>query len=422
MTARYRRALSEARRAACASLCLTAAAWTSACLAESRIEAGEVLEVAVLGVPELRQRVTVNRDGHAGFALIGRMNVVGLSVTELGAKVREAMAAKIFRQRTVDGRENVLNILPDEVTVEVVEYRPVYLNGDVSKPGELRYRPGLTVRQAVALGGGYDLVRFRLNNPVMEAADLRAEQVSVSAELARETLTARRLQAELAQKPAPELNVPDMALPAGFVSELVKLETGQQNTREAMVRNEKHAVGRALELSDQQLDVLAQQQEKSIEGSKADSKDLEDVRELQKRGMVPTTRFLEARRSLLYSTTALLQTVAQITSVGREQEELKRRLASIDDQHRLDLIRGLARANVRIVALRARLDSVRQKLTYSAELRSQLLGGGSPEIEVIRKGDQGWAHLRLEEDSELQPGDVIEVALRSRHSPDVAEH
>lgn len=422
MTARDRSAVSVALRAACASLCLAAGTWTSACFALSRIEAGEVIEVAVLGVPELRQRVTIDRDGFAGFALIGRMSVVGLSVAELSAKVREAMAAKVFRQRTADGRENVLSIVPDEITVEIIEYRPVYLNGDVSKPGELKYRPGMTVRQAVALGGGYDFARFRLNNPVLVAPDLRAEQVSLSAELARETLAAQRLKAELAQKPAPEWSAPDAALPAGFVSDLAKLEMGQQNTREAMAKKEKQAVGRSLELSDQQLAVLAQQQEKTSEGSRADIKDLEDVRELQKKGMVPTTRVLEARRSLLYSTTALLQTVAQTTSVGREQEELKRKLATIDDQRRIDIIRDLTNANVRIVSLRARLNGVLQKLAYSTELRSQLLGGGTPEIEVIRKGDQGWARLRVEEDSDLQPGDVIEVALRSQLARDVAAH
>ena len=42
------------------------------------------------------------------------------------------------------------------------EQRPVYLNGDVSRPGEQRYRLGLTVRQTIALAGGYDIMRFRM--------------------------------------------------------------------------------------------------------------------------------------------------------------------------------------------------------------------------------------------------------------------
>ncbi len=36
--------------------------------------------------------------------------------------------------------------------VEVVEYPPIYVAGDVAAPGEYKYRPGMTVVQALALG------------------------------------------------------------------------------------------------------------------------------------------------------------------------------------------------------------------------------------------------------------------------------
>ena len=38
-----------------------------------------------------------------------------------------------------------------ETSVQIVEYRPVYILGDVERPGEYPYRPGLTALQA--LGG-----------------------------------------------------------------------------------------------------------------------------------------------------------------------------------------------------------------------------------------------------------------------------
>jgi polysaccharide export outer membrane protein len=48
------------------------------------------------------------------------------------------------------------------------------VNGDVSKPGEFPYRPLMTVRQAVALSGGYDTMRFRTSNPILDWADLKS--------------------------------------------------------------------------------------------------------------------------------------------------------------------------------------------------------------------------------------------------------
>ncbi|MHC2576709.1 protein involved in polysaccharide export with SLBB domain [Bradyrhizobium diazoefficiens] len=55
---------------------------------------------------------------------------------EIRAKIGAALTSKVFRQRTLDGREVVVVIDANEVTTVVAEYRPIYVNGDVSKPGE----------------------------------------------------------------------------------------------------------------------------------------------------------------------------------------------------------------------------------------------------------------------------------------------
>jgi polysaccharide export outer membrane protein len=39
--------------------------------------------------------------------------------------------------------------------VEVLKYRPVFILGEVSKPGEYPYQPGMTVLTAVAIAGGF---------------------------------------------------------------------------------------------------------------------------------------------------------------------------------------------------------------------------------------------------------------------------
>jgi polysaccharide export outer membrane protein len=39
--------------------------------------------------------------------------------------------------------------------VDVVSYRPVFILGEVSKPGQYPYQPGMTVLTAVAVAGGF---------------------------------------------------------------------------------------------------------------------------------------------------------------------------------------------------------------------------------------------------------------------------
>jgi polysaccharide biosynthesis/export protein len=147
--------------------------------AEYRLHVGDVIEIAVARLPELKQRVPVQMDGTISYPLLGTISVADLSPAEVQAKVGAMLAAKVFRQRTSDGRENSVAIDSDEVTATIAEYRPVYVNGDVSRPGELVYRPLMTVRQAIALAGGYDVLRLRMNNPVLETADLRGEYESL---------------------------------------------------------------------------------------------------------------------------------------------------------------------------------------------------------------------------------------------------
>jgi polysaccharide export outer membrane protein len=138
------------------SLLLTAAFLCSVApaKAEYRLHPGDVIEISVARLPELKQRAPVQINGTISYPLLGTIPVADLSPAELQAKVQAMLAAKVFRQRTADGRENLVTIEADEVTATIVEYRPIYVDGDVSKPGALVYRPQLTVRQTIHFAGG----------------------------------------------------------------------------------------------------------------------------------------------------------------------------------------------------------------------------------------------------------------------------
>jgi polysaccharide export outer membrane protein len=385
--------------------------------ADTRLDAGDVIEIAVAGVPELRWRAAVNLDGDVSLPLVGEIKVVGLPMSELRTRVRDMISQKPFRQRTVDGRENVIAIWPGEVTIDVVEYRPIYLNGDVSRPGEQKHRPGMTVRQAIALAGGFDIMRFRMTNPLMESADFRGEYEALWTEFAREHAVANRLREELGEQPDSDVDFSKAPIPPSVLASIQRLEATQLRIRQSAYENERAHFLRSLELTQNQLVALRDQQQRSEEGSKADAVDLENVKELQKKGMVPMTRVLDARRSLLWSSTAFLQVVVQVTQLNKELEEMKKRLQLFDDQRRIELLRELQTSTVKATTIRARLQALSEKLMYSTAVRSQLLRGtgGSPDIVIFRKGDLGAAPLTADEDTALLPGDAVEVTLRTEH-------
>jgi polysaccharide export outer membrane protein len=89
--------------------------------AEYQVNIGDVLEMTVAGVPELRHRAVVQVDGNISLPLVGMLPVAGLPLPQIRAQIGAALASKVFRQRTQDGREAVIVIDADEVTATVAE-------------------------------------------------------------------------------------------------------------------------------------------------------------------------------------------------------------------------------------------------------------------------------------------------------------
>jgi len=354
--------------------------------------------------------------------LVGILPVAGLPLPEIRANIGAALANKVYRQRTPDGREAVILIDAGEVTAIVAEYRPVYVNGDVSKPGEYPYRPATTARQLVAVAGGYDVMRIRMNNPYLESADLRAEHGSLWTEFAKEQAHLWRIKAELGE--ATQISpsaVTDVPIARSAISEIVNAETEYLKTKQNDYQLEKAFLQRGVRQGDDEVRVLSEQQKREEEGFQTDLEELQRATDLFAKGNLTSPRVTDARRAVLLSATRKLQTSAQLLQVKKQQDEFVRKLTKLDDQRRLDLLRELQDTSARLNQIREKLQSVSEKIQYTAMVRSQLVrgAGSTPDIAIIRKGEKGPERIIASEDAELQPGDTIEVALRYQDVPDL---
>ena len=138
-------------------------ALTQPCHANSkyRLGPGDKLEVRLAG--SVAYRVAVNADGDIAIPQTGDVAVSGLSLSEAQLSLRE-------KYRSMGISESA------DVPLEILEYRPFYIAGDVARPGAYAFQPNITVRKAVSLAGGLDMVRFRLGeNPFLQSADVRSE-------------------------------------------------------------------------------------------------------------------------------------------------------------------------------------------------------------------------------------------------------
>lgn len=102
---------------------------------------GDKLRVIVFGEEDLSGEFVVDDAGFVRLPLIGQIAAAGRSVRQL----EDDIAAKLGKQYLKNPR----------VSIEVVNYRPFYIIGEVNKPGEYPYVAGMSILNAVAMAGGY---------------------------------------------------------------------------------------------------------------------------------------------------------------------------------------------------------------------------------------------------------------------------
>lgn len=108
---------------------------------EYQLASGDRLKITVFGEEGLSREYVVSSAGDLSFPLLGDVSVSGKTVTQLQKDLVSGLA------------QGYLN--DPRINVEVLNYRPFYILGEVTRAGEYPFSDNLTVQQAVALAGGY---------------------------------------------------------------------------------------------------------------------------------------------------------------------------------------------------------------------------------------------------------------------------
>ena len=106
-----------------------------------RLGSGDVLRVKVYGDANISDLYTIGADGAIDLPLIGKVNAAARTVDEIGKEAAARYSEGYLRAPYVN--------------VQVSKYRPIYVLGEVEKPGQYDFVPGMTAQSAIATASGF---------------------------------------------------------------------------------------------------------------------------------------------------------------------------------------------------------------------------------------------------------------------------
>ena len=110
--------------------------------ADYTLAPGDQVRIITFGEDTLTGEFRVNDSGNIALPLVGAVRAAGMTPAHLESAVADAL-----QRAGLVGHPSV--------SVEVTAYRPIYVLGEVNKPGQYPYQPGMTVVTAVAVAGGF---------------------------------------------------------------------------------------------------------------------------------------------------------------------------------------------------------------------------------------------------------------------------
>ena len=108
---------------------------------EYRLGTGDRIRIQVYNEDDLYLEATVSDSGIISYPFLGNIKVLSLTPSEL--------------ENEITGKLKGDYLVNPKVSVDIIEYRQFYVNGEVQSPGGFPFQPGITVRKAISVAGGF---------------------------------------------------------------------------------------------------------------------------------------------------------------------------------------------------------------------------------------------------------------------------
>ncbi|UCI29374.1 polysaccharide biosynthesis/export family protein [Mesorhizobium sp. B4-1-4] len=354
----------------------------------------------------LNDSFVVGADGTLFLPFVGQIRAEGTAPGDLARAIGDRLM-----QRMGLGR-------PPDVAVEIAQYRPFYIVGNVKQPGEFPYRPGLTVLQALGIAGGLPIREddvSRLEREVISGqGDVGVLALNSVSLLARKA----RLQSELAG--SEEVFFPT-ELKDRASNETIALAMDQERKifaiRKDALATQLRSLHELKEFLQQELASLEQQltfHDKQIE---LIQKELAGVSNLVQKGLAVAPRELSLEGTVAQMQSDRLAAETSLLRVRQEMSKTDIEILNLSNQHSSEVAESLRETQQQLNEVTSKSDTAVQLLHETQVAAPALLAlrqrakRAKPVFTIVRPKEGGTEELAAQETTLVEPADTVKVEI-----------
>ncbi|RWN01645.1 MAG: sugar ABC transporter substrate-binding protein [Mesorhizobium sp.] len=343
---------------------------------------------------------TIGPAGTLSVPFVGEMPASGKTTSEIAAAISQALQRKL-----------ALADRP-EASVEMAQYRPFYISGEVETPGQYPYVPDLTVLRAMSIAGG--VRRAEGQRYARDMINAKGEFDVLQDQRVRLIVRRARIEAQIADKPTfdvPKEVADDPKLASIVADEMAILTADQKNLKLRL-----EALDDLKKLLQSEIDSLQKKivnQQRQVDLAK---EQLSGIGSLAQKGLVVNTRVLNSQQTIADLEGQILDYETAILTARQSISKANQDAIDLQNTQDADLATGRQQAE-------ADLAETMLKMNMHTGLMAEAMSG-NPALQRYRDGEEPTmtfslvrmvdgktSEIAASEDTPVLPGDVIKVKL-----------
>jgi len=366
------------------------------------IDVGDRLKISFYGRDDLTAEYRVQPDGQVRIPTLGTFSAAGRTVPELEGAILKAAEQFLNRQY--------------QITVEVIERRPVFVVGLVAKPGSYTFSPDMTVIHAMAVAGG--TTTSAAATPWLSVEALRESARLITSKEEMKRLLARQARLRAHRNGLGEIPIPSELIEFAGANEAARLIADEQSVHEqnlARLSREQNTLELVIKEAKTEVDAFERELTKISEQRSIRQAAFDAVQALSNRGLSTLQRLTDAEVMLANIDRDVQGAIANIARSKQNLARAERDLELLKIDSIIQVERDLQAVDEQIAKVHAAMKASASVIQHAASLPASILAQDlNPhfQYEILRKNRDGQlVDLSATETTPLLPGDVVRVSL-----------